>query len=208
MHTFSDNALVGGVDITVQYANLIYNINNILPTFNPRDAIPSNLVEHTEPHSGFTLQDNEFEAYYDNIVIPDSAWTLRSYDGPKMNQCSNLYRDPIGLAGADIATFNQELGSCFGAVSEPPVSAEYTSVFTGPPGSQTYTQDDYDCSTVMLNRSRVHYRNLTYDADDEEGFDWEMRPDEVLTWYSGTSKSPVKTYVFIRITKSAHSDQF
>lgn len=199
MHTFSDNSGVGGGDITVEYTNLVYNINNILPTFNPRDAIPTNLVEHTEPHSGFTLQDNEFEAYFDNVVLPDSAWTLRSYDGPKMNQCSNLYKDNVGISGADTTILNQELGSCFGSVSEPAVSSNYDSVFTDPTPEQTYTSDDYDCSTVMLDRARVHYKNLT--ASGDNAYDWEMRPDEVLNWYPGTSKKTKEsslTYVFTR----------
>jgi len=203
MHTFSDNSGVGGGDITVEYANLVYNIQNILPTFNPRDAIPSNLVEHSEPHSGFTLQDNEHEAYFDNVVLPDdSGWTLRSYDGPKMNQCSDLFADGVGSNGADTTVLNQELGSCFGAVTEPAQSSTYDSVFTDPTSENTYTQDDYDCSIVMLDRARVHYRNISYALSDPEGFDWEMRPDEVLIWYPGTSKKSSKTYVFTRYTQN------
>jgi hypothetical protein len=183
MHTYSDNALVGGADITVQYANLIYNINNILPTFNPRDAIPANLVEHTS--FGYQLQDGDMGAYFDNAIPGNGVVTL-VYDGPKINKCSTAYKDYVGVSGADISTFNQELGTCFGAITEPPVSSNYDSVFTDPAGSNTYTSDDFDCSTVMLDRARVHYKNLTASGDD--AYDWEMRPDEVLTWYPGTGK--------------------
>ncbi len=187
MHTYSDNVLVGGADIAVQYANLIYNIQNILPTFNPRDVdtSSSNMIEHTS--FGYILQDNEFGAYFDNS-IPGAGSVARTYDGPRMNKCTSAFRQGAGLTGPDVSVFNQELGSCFGAVLEPDQSSNYQSVFCDPPNGNTYTQDDYDCATVMLDRARVHYRNLSYDASDPQGWDWEMRPDEVQIWYPGTSK--------------------
>ncbi len=199
MHTSSDNSQVGGEDLTIQYGNLIYNISNILPTFNPRDVNPENIIEHEE--FGYLLQDNEMGAYFDNS-IPGNGVVTRIYNGPVMNKCATAYRDYIGLNGPDISTFNQELGSCFGAVLEPSQSSTYTSVFTDPAGSESYTQDDYDCATVMLDRAKVHYRNLTITGED--AYDWEMRPDEVLTWYPEDSdkknkKNEVLTYKAVGI---------
>jgi len=192
MHTFSDNSLVGGTDLTIQYNNLVYNIQNILPTFNPRDAIPSNLVEHTT--FGYQLQDGEMGAYFDNSIFPAAGVVGIMWDGPQMIKCHTAYYESIGgttgsFQGADNTVFNQELGTGFGCVTEPAVSSNYESVFTQPCPFDTYTQDDYDCATVMLNRARVHYMNLSFEITDPEGYDWEMRPDEVQTWYPGTSKS-------------------
>lgn|GEM_PF-2921477 len=191
IHTYSDNALVGGTDITIQYNNLVYNINNILPTFNPRDALPSNIIEHTL-FSQHTLQDGDMGAYFDDSIYPAAGIVARIYDGPKMNRCSTAYYHTIGetggsAPGADNWVFNQELGSCFGSVAEPAQSSNYNSVFTTPTSFSTYTSDDYDCSTVMLDRARVHYKNLSLSG--QNAYDWEMRPDEVLTWYPGTSKN-------------------
>lgn len=191
IHLYSDNSIVGGNDITEQYNNLVYNTNNILPTFNPRDALPSNIVEHTL-FSQHTLQDGDMGAYFDDSIYPAAGVVARIYDGPKMNRCSTAYYHIIGetggpAPGADNWVFNQELGSCFGSVAEPPQSSNYDSVFKTPTSFSTYTSDDYDCSTVMLDRARVHYKNLTVSG--ENSYDWEMRPDEILTWYPGTSKS-------------------
>jgi hypothetical protein len=164
---------------------LIYNIQNILPTFNPRDVDPDTIIEHTS--FGYILQDNEFGAYFDNS-IPGVGSVAVTYDGAKINKCSTSYRDNVGLNGPDNYVFNQELGTCFGCVQEPPQSTSFTSVFQDPTTADTYTQDDHDCATVMLDRSRVHYRNLQYYEFESDGWDWEMRPDEVQIWYPGTSK--------------------
>jgi hypothetical protein len=183
MHFFNDTSNVGGQNIDVQFSNLVYNAQNILPTFNPRDALPENVVIHQE--FGYTLQDNEIGANFDDS-ISGAGIVIRLYAGPRMNRCVTRYRSYIGLPymGPDNVVFNQELGSCFGAVREPAQSDDYVSVFTDPSFVNTYTQDDYDSAKIMLDRLRVHYRNLTYDVNEPEGWDWEMRPDEVEFWYS------------------------
>lgn len=192
MHLINNNSLSGGRNITTIYEYLLTNVQTILPTFNPREVDPELIIEHTDFE--ITLQDNELGAYFtmelENLTggtVNASGTVTRIYEDAKMNKCITRFMPEAGFSNANSAIFNQELGSCFGAVLEPSQSSQYESVFTDPVGSQSYTPDDYNCSKLLLNRSRVHYRNLSFDVSNPEAWDWEMRPDEVLNWYPGTS---------------------
>lgn len=193
MHLINDTTAVPGQNINVQFANLVYNAQNILPTFNPRDAKPENVVIHQS--FGHVLQDNEKGAYFDDS-ISGAGEVTRIYAGPRMNKCITKYRWFIGLLGPDISTFNQELGSCFGAVLEPPQSPNYVSVFTDPAGSSSYTSYDFEIAKLYLDRNKIHYRNLTYPQSDSNGWDWEARPDIVEEWYT-PSTTLVNTHMEI-----------
>jgi len=199
-HIYSDNSLVSsGFDLTPNVNNHIYNLENILPTFNPRDA-PTVMTIH--PSFGYTIQDGEYGAYWDNTV-PGVGIVGRVWNGLRMEKCTTGYRDTVGrdslglYPGPDNNVFNQEIGSCFGSVNEPDrIDSLYNSVFTDPTPENTYTPDDYDCETVYLARSKVHYRNLYYSASDPEGWDWELRPDLVNYYYSpSTTNSRIFEFV-------------
>jgi hypothetical protein len=185
MHLYNDTTYVPGYNINVQFANLVYNVENILPTFNPRDALPENTVIHQS--FGHMLQDNELGAFFDDS-IPGAGQVTRIYAGPRMNKCVTKYRSFVGQIGPDTSTFNQELGSCFGAVLEPPQSPNYISVFTDPAGSSSYTSYDFEMAKLYLDRNKIHYRNLTYDLSNSDGWDWEARPDIVEEWYTPTAQ--------------------
>ncbi len=116
-------------------------------------------------------------AYFDNILGAGEVFVI--YAGPRVNKCITAYMSFCRSIGPNTSTFNQELGSCFGAVMEPPHSANYQSVFTDPPDSSTYTTDDYNSAKIHLDRNKIHYRNLTYDLSNPLGWDWEARPDIV-----------------------------
>jgi hypothetical protein len=193
MHLINDTTAVPGQNIDIQFANLVYNVENILPTFNPRDALPENVVIHQS--FGHVLQDNEKGAYFDDS-ISGAGEVTRIYAGPRMNKCITKYRWFIGLLGPDISTFNQELGSCFGAVLEPPQSPNYVSVFTDPAGSSSYTSYDFEIAKLYLDRNKIHYRNLTYPQSNSDGWDWEARPDIVEEWYT-PSTTLVNTHMEI-----------
>jgi hypothetical protein len=110
------------------------------------------------------------------------------YAGPRMNKCVTKYLSGVGFESPDNAVFNQELGSCFGAVLEPPQSPNYISVFTDPPTSNQYTSYDFEMAKLYLDRNKIHYRNLTYDLSNSDGWDWEARPDIVEEWYTPTAQ--------------------
>jgi len=186
IHLFNDSTLVPGYNIDIQFANLVYNVKNILPTFNPRDAKPENVVVHQS--FGYILQDNEVGAYFDD-AIPGNGVVIRLWSGPRMNKCITSYKSYVGVSGPDVSTFNQELGSCFGAAFEPAWDPQYyLTVFSAPPSSNTYTEDDLKIISVYLGRSKIHYANLSLDFNDLNSKDWEARPDIVEEWYTPENK--------------------
>jgi hypothetical protein len=194
VHVSSDNSLVGGVDLTTQYNNLIYNLNNILLTFAQTEYDPSKIVEHTEPITGLNMN-NFVKIYFDNS-IGAAGTVVIIREGYAYNKCIIQFYHYVGLGGPDNDVFNQEIGTCFGAVFEPPLSSNYVSVFTDPAMSNTYTEDDLNCQYVRMHRSKVHYLNKSYDYfNDPEAWDWEMRPDEVEFWYS-SKKNSAKTFTY------------
>jgi hypothetical protein len=72
--------------------------------------------------------------------------------------------------------YNQELGSCFGAVQEPPQSPNYISVFTDPPTYFTYTPYDFNAQHIRLSRSMKYITEIiTYAPSDPDGLDWDAR---------------------------------
>lgn len=185
-HIFNDSSEVGGFEIDVNVENHIYNLLNILPTFNPVDA-PTDITVHQT--FGYTLEEGEYGAYWDDS-IPGTGIVSRVYSGPRMTKCTTAYKfwvgNPVGggADGPDNGVFNQEIGSCFGSVSEPPTTETYVSVFTDPNGSMTYSEDDLNAQSVYFDRGLIHYRNLSYDKEDPEGWDWELHPNLVDDYYN------------------------
>lgn len=183
---FSDNSLVGGANITVNFNNCIINLQTILPTFDSVESKPSNIIQFTS-FSGYTLQDGHIAIYWNNSISGVGVIGC-TYNGPIQKWCEVQFRSTVGcntgcaFPGSNNTVFNQELGSGFGARLEPPQSPNYVSVFTDPTSANTYTPYDYSCSNVRLTRSKIHYKVLSYGTN-PEGFDWEVRPDSVAMWY-------------------------
>jgi hypothetical protein len=80
------------------------------------------------------------------------------------------------------------LGTCFGAIHEPPQSPNYISVFTDPATSNIYTPYDLNAQHIRLSRSMIHYRNFSYPLDSYEGADMDAHPSIVDQWYNQPSK--------------------
>lgn len=186
---FSDNSLVGGQNITDNFNNLLINLQTILPTFNPVQSWPSNIVQQSS-FAGYTLLPGHLAIYWDNSAV--GAGDIGCTTNVSAHEhCEVRFKSYVGcnsgcsVPGANNAVFNQELGSAFGAYREPPQNPNYLSVFTDPACCNTYTSYDYSCATVYLNRSKVHYQNLNYALTDPEGYDWEIRPDSVLLSFPG-----------------------
>ena len=189
MHVYNDSSLTQPWDIEINYNNTIYNLENILPTFNPVEALAENVVPHPEGF-GYIIQDGEMGVYWDDNIGPGGTFAC-FYNGPVTNKCSVMFRSSIGGVSPNSRVLNQELGSVMGAITEPPSSNNYESVFTESGTSPNYTEDDYNCADIYLNRSLLHFRNLDYNWDDPEGWDWEQRPDIVDEWF-GEDSSPSK----------------
>jgi len=169
------------------------NLETILPTFNDVEFDFNDVVEHTT--FGYVLEDGEMAIWWDNN-IPGAGVAGVVKTGPIINKCVNKYRDYVDPNTPDSPVYNQELGTCFGAVREPEQSSTYDSVFTDPPDSATYTSDDLNASNVRLTRTPIHYWNQEYAEDDPEGFDWEARPDVVEQYFgSGDSKKKNKQFI-------------
>ena len=191
VHIFSDNSLVGGTDITANYDNMMYNLENILPTFDDVEFDFDDVVEHTT--FGYQMQDGEMGVYWDNS-ISGAGQVIIMKSGPIILKCSTSYKDWIDPNDPDNSVYNQELGSCFGAVNEPAQSSTYTSVFTDPAGWETYTPDDLNSSNVRLTRTPIHYLNQDYANDNPEGWDWEAHP-ETVEQYFGPGKKQIENNI-------------
>ncbi|MCF8233805.1 MAG: hypothetical protein K9G67_03230 [Bacteroidales bacterium] len=195
IHIFNDSSLVSVDSVETNYNNTLYNLNNILPTFNPVEALPQNIVEHPEG-LGYTAQPNEMGIYWSD-ECGGTASAIQDRYGPIINTTTVCFTDPIGngihptWGNNNNAIMNQELGTGMGAVMEPDPwdyfglpSPTYETVFSVPPypmGNSLlgYTGDDHNCSTVRTTREKVHLQNLDFAYGDPDGLDWELRPDLV-----------------------------
>ncbi len=136
-----------GEGFPLQYANLVYNANNYLPLFSPYYALPVNIIEY-ENLDDLIFQDNEVAAYFTNN-IPGLGSGI--------------------IYGAEHPAFHQELGSCFGAVLEPPDILP--TVFSAGSQETNYTIHDLQMSKLYNDRNKIHYRNRTFAQEDSEGWD-------------------------------------
>lgn len=192
IHVYNDSSLCD-IDITPNYLNTLANLDTILPTFNPKEALPENVVPHPEGF-GYIIQDGEMGVFWNNNIGPAGTFSCH-YNGPVKRKCSVIFKQGVAHNSPDDGAINQELGSVMGAITEPPQSENYTSVFADPPNSYTYTNDDYTCAHIYLSRSLLHYQNLDgYEWGDPEGWDWEQRPDIVDQWYSDTTWKANRTF--------------
>jgi len=184
-------------DITKTVRTARTNLKTILPKYNPRDANPDKVsIEQT-----IRKIDGEFAVYWDNDLngIGLAAFI---FDGPIIDSCAAVF---IGGAEftADNFLYNQEIGTCFGAVTEP-YNLHQPSVFAEPYTSETYSEGDLENAKVYLTRSRIHYRNgpQIQSTDTQlplEDQDYEARPDIVEIYYgenSLKSASLDKTFVY------------
>ncbi len=179
---FTDNSLVGGQNINANINTMMYNLQYILPTFNPRDAIFSNVAQEAT----FRPQvDGEAVIMWDNSISGSggAAIVQVSSSNPRIVQTAALFKSYVDPVNADNKVYNQELGTCFGATGDDPNVSPNNSVFTDPTYVDTYTINDNNCADIMLDRSRIHYKNNGYTG--ENSYDWEIRPDLVSNYYPG-----------------------
>ena len=184
---FSDNSLVGGQNIIPNFNNCITNLQTILPTFDPLEALPVNIVQHTS-FSGYTLAPGHMAIYWDNSIPGVGVIGCNYGSGNIQERCEVRFQPTVGgnsgsNTGPNNWVYNQELGSSMGVPIEPPYTTSFISVFQDPLMSPVYTPYDFSGSTVRLGRAKVHYQNSTYGTTDPEGYDWDMRPDLVAQWY-------------------------
>jgi hypothetical protein len=190
---FSDTSFVGGQDLTNNVNTMLDNLENILPTFNPRDAIFSNVA--VEP-TFFTLPNYEVAVYWDNgITGAGNALIVSDNGGPGILKASAIFKSTINPTEPDNWVYNQELGTLFGATQEPTSVQPDETVFADPTLENTYTPYDYECAEIYLDRSRIHYWNQS--ASGLDAYDWEIRPDLVSNYYGTKKKSPQKVIHYI-----------
>lgn len=184
IHIWDDNSLVSGFDIAEHFNNALINLDSILPTFNPIEALPENVVPHTEGF-GYIIQNGEMAVYWDNSIIGGGTWWCIC-SGPVKIKCTVVFKESIGIGGPANGAMSQEFGSVMGAKLEPPQSPNYSSVFCDPPNSNSFTEDDYMAAHIYLSRSLMHAYNAEFEFPDPEGYDWELRPDIVKQYYPDT----------------------
>jgi hypothetical protein len=185
-------------DITKTLPTLKTNLETILPKYNPRDANPEKIFIEQE----IRTIDGEFATYWDNDLLGVGV-ALFVFEGPVISSCASIFTGGVHKTEPNNWLYNQELGTCFGAIAEP-YNINQESVFTDPTNVETYTKADYENVKVYLTRSRIHYRNggamnpipPTLTLEDQ---DYEARPDIVEKYYGENalkSASMDKTFVY------------
>jgi hypothetical protein len=184
IYVTNNNTNCPGVNLTPNVNTMVYNLNNILPNFAQHEMNTSLITvkyDYSTP-----LQDNEMGISWDNN-IGGAGVVIMIRDGPRISKCVTKYKWYIEPNNPDNVVYNQELGTCFGAIHEPPQSPNYSSVFTDPSSANTYTPYDFNAQHIRLSRSMIHYRNFSYIPGDSEGLDWDAHPSIVDQWYNQPS---------------------
>jgi len=184
IYNFNVTDLCPSVDnVEMNFNNTAYNLVNILPTFNPIEALPEN-IHNISNSSTFTREPGQMLVYCNDGISGAGAVGFDKI-GPTINRSDVMYRHWIGSTPGDNnnTVFNQEFGTAMGTTIEPPHDPSYESVFTDPADSNSYTDDDYNCSLIRRNRAKIHYLQGEDEEYTPDEYDWELRPDLIDYYY-------------------------
>ena len=180
---FNDTTYVDIDSVEANVNTSLYNIRNILPTFNPVETADAEIQVFQEklrksyPGELFIGWDNRIGAAGTcSMLMDENEATILS--------AAAIFMEQYHPTNPNSQKYNQELGTCFGAVREPTSISPYDSVFTDPSGVYSYTSLDLKAVKIYLNRSRMHYYDST---KGDFAYDREAHPDIVEQYYSGNT---------------------